>query len=158
MVLTCFISLASGRAALQNIRSRESASSRIRLRVLVSDSSFLTESESGGCGTQNTSCSLKHTAAGDTNIQNCPIGGAFFGPRVPHLAETELLQGRDSQGAEGRLHLAEQSTALQDLLLQSLEVVDVAEDLADGLAAMATAEGTLWDSGPRGQGCQENQE
>lgn len=54
---SCLGSSESGRAALQNIRMRESASSRICRKVFVSDSSFLTDPVSEGCWRKN-SCEL----------------------------------------------------------------------------------------------------
>lgn len=56
-----------------------------------------------------------------------------------HLVQAELLQGGDDQGAEGGLHLVEQSAPLQDLLLQSLEVVNMAHHVA----AMMAGEGAV---------------
>lgn len=55
---------------------------------------------------------------------------------------------------EGCLHLAEQGTALQDLLLQSLEVVDVAHRVA----AVTVGEGTVWNLALRGRGCWEGRQ
>lgn len=54
---SCLVSCWFGSAALQNILSRESASSRICRRVLVSDSIFLTEPESEGWSRLN-SCGV----------------------------------------------------------------------------------------------------
>jgi len=51
--------------------------------------------------------------------------------------QAELLWG--AQGIKCRLHRAEESAALQDLLLQSLEVIHVAHCMA----AMAVGEGPV---------------
>lgn len=138
LFLTCLVSSELGSAALQNTWSRESASSRICLRVLVSASSLLTEPEPEGWNTQNTSCSW-------SAAQDHPTCGMFW--FWTHLMKAELLWG--AQGIKSHLHLAEKSAALQDLLLQSFKVFNV----ADHMAAVTVGKGTVWSSALQCHGC-----
>lgn len=63
--------------------------------------------------------------------------------------KAELLWG--VQGIQGGLHVAEESAAIQDLLLQSLEVVNVAHCVA----AMTVGVRAVWGLTLRGRGCWE---
>lgn len=56
-----------------------------------------------------------------------------------------------AQGMKGGIHLAEESAALQDLPLQSLEVVNVAHCMA----AMTVGERAVWGLTLQGRGCRE---
>lgn len=69
-----------------------------------------------------------------------------------HLAKAELLRG--AKRAHRGLDPAEQSTALQDLLLQSHKVVNV----ANGVAAMTVCERTIWGVTLLGGGCWEGKQ
>lgn len=69
-----------------------------------------------------------------------------------HLVKAELLWG--AQGIQAGLHLAEESAALQDLLLQSLEVVNVAHCVA----AMTVGERAVRGLTPPGRGCWEGKQ
>lgn len=59
----------------------------------------------------------------------------------------ELLRG--VQGTEAGLHLAEESAALQDLLLQSLEVINVSHSVA----SVKVSKGTVWGLALQNRAC-----
>lgn len=63
----------------------------------------------------------------DTNLRQL-LTRAVLGLWTSHLMEAELL--RAAQGIQTGLHLVEERAALQDLLLQSFEVVNVAHSVA----------------------------
>lgn len=87
----------------------------------------------------------------NTTCQDHLICG-IFGSWISHLMKAELLWG--ARGIQGSLHLAEESAALQDLLLQSLEVINVAHCVA----AMAVGERAVRGLTLQGRGCWEGKQ
>lgn len=122
-----------GSAALQNIFSRDVASSRICLRVLVLDSRLFTQPWSRTC----TQKSQVHLAAAVAVI--ALLGASSDPHQLLALSLAALQQQRAQAGVQSRLHALDQVPTLQHLLLQSAEVIHV----ADGVAAVPVGVGAI---------------